>query len=203
MCCLSLEKWSWTASKEKDFRISDARIIAGLGSLSWALITLFLDKHPHFKWWCKQLWGWGADYHHHSLLRWSLPWESDQSVRALQLVPSSSVQLSVQQIQRPCYSLCVPFQAHQSTPLRGLKGSSGDRKSVHVISHVSVLFAFCFDTWSPYASERPVKWDILALHSWGSVGLSSEGINSAANRSFHLAYRHSISMSLCILLPAY
>lgn len=74
--------------------------------------------------------------------------ESGQSLRALQMVPSSSVQLSVQQIWRPCCSLCLPFQAYQSTPQRALKDSSGDRKSVHVISRVSVRFAFCFDTWA-------------------------------------------------------
>lgn len=49
--------------------------------------------------------------------------------------------------------------------------------------------------------EETVKWDTLALHSWASVGLCSEGINSAANRCFHLAYKHSTDMPHCILLP--
>lgn len=128
--------------------------------------------------------------------------ESDQSVRALQLIPSRWVQLSVQQIWRQCCSLCVPFQAHQRTPQGALKGSSGDRKPVHVVPNVSVQFALCTATQSlAHISERSVRWDTLALHSWGSGGLSSEGINSAANRCFHLAYKHSISVSHCILLP--
>lgn len=206
MCCLSLQQWSPTACKEKDFRLSDARIIAGLRSLSWALIKPFLEKCPHFTWWCKQYEGegliiilihsWDRACHGRAV--------SDQYVRAPPLVPSSSVQLSEQQIWRPCCSLFVPFQAYQSTPQRALKGSFGDRKPVHVISHISVQFAFCIATQSsPHVSERPVKWDTLALPSWVSVGLSYEGVNSAANRCFHSAYKHSISVSHCMLLPPF
>lgn len=146
--------------------------------------------------------GWGAGYHHHSLLRSSLLWESQISLSELCSWYQAGGCSSHFSRSGGNAVHCVPFQAHQRTPQGALKGSSGDRKPVHVVPNVSVQFALCTATQSlAHISERSVRWDTLALHSWGSGGLSSEGINSAANRCFHLAYKHSISVSHCILLP--
>lgn len=122
---------------------------------------------------------------------------SDQYMGALQLVPSSPLQLPVQQIWRPCCSLCVP-----GIPQRALKGSSGDRNLVHAISHVSAQFAFYITPQRPtYVSKMPVKWHTLLVHSWVLIELSFKGIKAAANRWFHSANKHGISTFHCTLPP--
>lgn len=202
MCCLSLEKWSWAACKEKDFRLSDARIIAGLGSLSWALITLFLDKCPHFKWWCKQYEGEVLIIIIiHSWARACLG-----RVRpACQSSAASTKQFGAASSAADLEAMLLILCALPSIPEYTTESFKRQFWRQKVCScHIPCQCPVCFLLWhsdTSYVSERPVKWDTMALHSWGSEGFYSEGINSAANICFHLAYKHSICMCHCILLP--
>lgn len=201
MRCLSLEKWSWTACKEKNFRLSDARIIAGLGNLSWALITLFLDRCPHFKCWCKAVWGWGAVIIH--------SWDRACHGRVRSVSQSSadgtkqfSAALSAADLEAVLFTLS-PLPSIPQYTTESFKRQFWRQKICSC--HIPCQCPVCFLLWhlGPCeVSERPVKRGTMALHSGGSEGLSSEGVNSAASKCFHLAYKHSVSMSYCILLPS-
>lgn len=131
----------------------------------------------------------------------SLPWES--GVRSVCGSSADDTKqfiaaLSAADLEALLFALC-PLP---SIPESALWGSSVDRKSVHAISHVSSQFAFYIASQSPpHVPERPVKLYALLLHSRVLIGLSFEGINSAANRWFHLANKHNISVFHCTLPP--
>lgn len=195
MCCLSLEKWSWTACKEKDFRISDARIIVGLGSLSWALSTLFLDKCPHFKSWCKQLWGWGAYcHHHHSLLRSSCHGRA----RAVCQSSEAGTKLSAADLEAMLLTLC---------PLPSIPEYTTERFKRHFWRQKSLFMSY------PLLVSRLLSALTLGAPIWEACGVRYSG-TAFLRLSRTLFWRNqlsckqmisfgiqSISMSHCILLP--